>query len=71
MNPVLSIDRETSLGTKAKRLRLNLMLTQHNLAAMAHVSPTEISLFEHNLPVCVDTKRKLLRELWAKKVGKG
>jgi hypothetical protein len=71
MNPVLTMEQETALGTKAKRLRLNLMLTQHHLAAMANVPVTEIALFEDNLPVSLDTKRKLLRELWAKKVGKG
>lgn len=71
MSPVLSIDQETSLGLKAKRLRLALLLTQHNLAAVAGVPTAEVDLFEQNLPVRVDTKRKLLRELWARKVGRG
>jgi transcriptional regulator with XRE-family HTH domain len=69
MNPVLSIDQETSLGLKAKRLRLALMLTQHDLAAMAGVPLEEVDLFEQGLPVQLDTRRKLLRELWARKVS--
>ena len=71
MSPVLSIDQEPSLGLQAKRLRLASMLTQDNLAAIAGVPVTEVDLFEQNLPVRVDTKRKLLRQLWAKKVGIG
>ena len=70
MNTMLSIDQETSLGLKARKLRLALLLSQHNLAKLASVPIVEVDLFEQNLPVRVDTKRKLLRELWARKVGK-
>jgi hypothetical protein len=71
MSPVLSIAPETSLGLQAKRLRLASMLTKDALAAIADVPVVEVDLFEHNLPVRVDTKRRLLRELWARKVGQG
>ncbi len=71
MSPVLSINPETSLGLQAKRLRLASLLTQHNLAVIAGVPIAEVDLFEHNLPVRVDTKRRLLRELWARKVVMG
>ena len=70
MSEVLSIDQEISLGAKAKRLRLDLLLTQYELAAAADVPLEEVDLFEHNLPVRLDTKRKLLRELLARKTGK-
>jgi hypothetical protein len=69
MNPVLTIDQETSLGFKAKRLRLALLLTQPDLAVMAGVPVWEVDLFEQNLPVRLDTKRRVLRELWARKVN--
>ena len=71
MSIVLSIDQETSLGSKARKLRHALLLSQHNLAELASVPIAEVDLFEQNLPVRLDTKRKLLRELWARKVGKG
>jgi len=71
MRPVLSIDQEKSLGLEAKRLRLSLLLTQHELATIAGVPLKEVDLFEHNLPAQVDVKLKILRELWARKVGKG
>jgi len=71
MSPVLSIDQEKSLGLEAKRIRLALLLTQHELATIAGVPLKEVDLFEHNLPVQVDVKLKILRELWARKVGKG
>jgi hypothetical protein len=70
MNSVLSIDRGAApLGVKAKELRLSLLLTQYSLAAMADVPVEEVELFENNLPVRLDSKRKLLRELWARKAS--
>ena len=70
MSPVLSIDQKPSLGLEAKRIRLALLLTQHELAMIAGVPLEEVDLFEHNLPVRVDVRLKILRELWARKVGK-
>ena len=70
MSPLLSIDQKPSLGLEAKRIRLTLPLTQHELATIAGVSLKEVDLFEHNLPVQVDVKLKILRELWARQVGK-
>ena len=70
MSPLLSIDQKPSLGLEAKRIRLTLPLTQHELATIAGVSLKEVDLFEHDLPVQVDVKLKILRELWARKVGK-
>jgi len=70
MSPLLSIDQKPSLGLEAKRIRLTLPLTQHELATIAGVSLKEVDLFEHGLPVQVDVKLKILRELWARQVGK-
>jgi transcriptional regulator with XRE-family HTH domain len=64
----LTVEAETSLGFKAKKLRRSLRLTQQELANLAGVPTKEVSLFEHNMPVQLDVKRKLLRELWA--IGK-
>ena len=70
MTAVLSIDQALSLGFKARRLRVSQMLTQQELANMAGVLKEDVSLLEHNLPLRLDSKRKLLRELWARKASK-
>ncbi len=70
MSPVISIDQNRSLGLEAKRIRLSLLLTQYELATIAGVTLDEVDLFEHNLPVQVGVKLKILRELWNRKVGK-
>jgi transcriptional regulator with XRE-family HTH domain len=70
MSPLLSIDQKPSLGLEVQRIRLTLPLTQHELAMIAGVSLEEVDLFEHNLPVQVDVKLKILRELWTRQVSK-
>ena len=69
-NPaVLSVDQVLSLGFKARRLRISRLLTQQELAAMTSVSPEEVDLLEHNLPVRLDVKRRLFKELWARRAN--
>ena len=70
MTAIISVDQELSLGFKARRLRVCQLLTQQKLANMAGVSLEEVGLFEHNLPVQLDVKRKLIRELLARKAIK-
>ena len=67
MTKVRYVDPE-SLGFKAKRLRVSQMLTQQELANVTGVSREEVDLFEQNLPVRLDAKRKLIKELWVRKV---
>jgi DNA-binding XRE family transcriptional regulator len=64
-----TVEAENLLGFKARKLRRSLKLTQQELANLAGVLTKEVILFEHNMPVQLDVKRKLLRELWA--MGKG
>ena len=72
MTAVLSIatDQALSLGSKARRLRISLLLTQRELANLAGVSPEEVRLLEQNLPLRMDAKRKLLKELWTRRARK-
>ena len=70
MPAVLTLDQEKSLGFKAKKIRVFLGLKRHELAKLAGVSLEEVGLFEHNLPVQLDVKRKLIRELLARKALK-
>jgi transcriptional regulator with XRE-family HTH domain len=62
---------EASPGFKAKKLRTSNHLTRRELAKIAGVSPDEINLFERNLPVPLDARRRILKELWARKGGNG
>ena len=66
---VITFDQETSLGYKARSLRISQLLTQQELANIVDVTSEEVDLFEHNLPVRLDAKRKLLRELWARRAS--
>jgi transcriptional regulator with XRE-family HTH domain len=70
MAKVSTFPRGSSVGLKARRLRISQQLTQQELADMAGVSHEEVGLFEQNLPLPLDSKRKILKELWAKKAGK-
>ena len=67
MTATLTLDQGVSLGFKARRLRVSLLLTQQELASIAGVATEEVDLFEHSLPVRLDAKRRLLKELWARK----
>ena len=65
MIKVITFARESSIGPWAGSVRVALQLTQKELADIAGVSQEDVDLFEHNLPVGLDVKRKLIKELWA------
>ena len=70
MTSVVTFARQSSIGFKARKLRISQLLTQRALADMAGVSQEEVDLFEHNLPLPLDAKRRILKELWARKAKK-
>ena len=70
MTAVLTFTRESMLGFKARKLRIAQHLTRQELADMAGVSLEAVDLFEHNLPLPLDNKRRILKELWAEKTKK-
>ena len=57
-------------GYWVKSLRTHLELSQKELAKLAHVSPKAVDLFEHNQPLPLDDKRKILSQLYAQKASK-
>jgi|WetSurMetagenome_2_1015567.scaffolds.fasta_scaffold397234_2 DNA-binding XRE family transcriptional regulator len=57
-------------GSDARKLRLSLHIGRRDLADVAGVTEQTVNLFEHNLPVTLDSKRRILKVLWAKKIGK-
>jgi transcriptional regulator with XRE-family HTH domain len=70
MTTLLTRPQETKIGTEARRLRLSLHIKRQELANMSGVSEETVNLFEHNLPVALDYRRRILKELWAQKIRK-
>jgi DNA-binding XRE family transcriptional regulator len=70
MTVVQTTTRESSVGAKVRRLRLASLMTQRELAEAAGVSKEEVDLLEHGLPVPLDSRRKIYKELWSKKAKK-
>jgi DNA-binding XRE family transcriptional regulator len=69
MTAVLTFTRESQLGFKARKLRIARRISQQELADKAGVSVESVDLFEHNLPLALDYKRRILRVLWSIKTG--
>jgi hypothetical protein len=65
----ISGEKQT-LGAEARRLRINLFLSQQKLAELAGIAREQVDLLEHNYPVPLDSKRRVLHELWALKTKK-
>ena len=62
-------EKPETLGQSARRVRLALHLTQQELAALTGISREAVYQFEHNLPVMLDARRRILKELWAIKAA--
>ena len=67
-SPVLA-PKET-IGFKVRRLRIACLLSQQKLAELAGVPQEQVDLFEHDFPLPLDSKRRILKVLWAKKIRK-
>ncbi len=57
--------KHEKMGIMARKVRISLRLTQQQLADRTGISREAVYLFEHNLPVYLDARRKILKELWA------
>jgi transcriptional regulator with XRE-family HTH domain len=66
----LSQVKTKSMGISARKVRLALGLSQQQLAILTGLPREAIYQFEHNLPVCLDARRIILKELWAKKISR-
>ena len=66
---MVTLTSKSSPGAMAKRARMAQRLTQQELARLAGVPRESVGLFERGLPVPLDIRRRLLRELWARKTG--
>lgn len=70
VSEVLSIDQPKSFGKMLKNIRASLQLTQREVAERFGVTTKEVGLFEHDLPVRLDAKLKILRQLYPAKAKK-
>jgi DNA-binding XRE family transcriptional regulator len=70
MTPAPVLSQNETIGFKARRLRIACLLSQQKLAELAGVPQEQVDLFEHDFPLPLDNKRKILRVLWAKKIRK-
>jgi transcriptional regulator with XRE-family HTH domain len=61
---------KASNGNKARKQRIASLLTRRELADLAGIPVEHVSLFEQDLPVPLDSRRRILRQLWSKKNGK-
>ncbi len=68
MPAALTLNRDSLLGTQARKLRIAEHFSRRELADMAGVTVDSVDLFEHNLPLPLDYKRRILRVLWAEKI---
>jgi hypothetical protein len=60
---VITFTRESSIGFKPWMMRRSQLSSQQELANKAGVSLEEVDLFENNLSVPLDTRRRRLKEL--------
>jgi DNA-binding XRE family transcriptional regulator len=70
MKGILTSPHKSTLGSEARRLRISCLITQQVLADLAGIPRQHIDLLEHNYPVPLDSKRRIIRELWAMKTKK-
>jgi len=70
MTATLTLTRKSTPGSTARRLRVGSHLSRQELADLAGVPREHVDLFEHDLPLPLDSKRRILRELWARKIKK-
>jgi DNA-binding XRE family transcriptional regulator len=63
----LTYSDRMSLGSLARAVRENLVITSQELGDLAGVSSEAVEAFENNQPVPLDARRKILKELWTLK----
>jgi transcriptional regulator with XRE-family HTH domain len=70
MSKVLSVEQPIALGRMLRNIRTSLQLTQREVAERFGVTTEEINLFEREMPVRLDTKLKILRQLYPARLKK-
>lgn len=63
--------REPSVAARARKLRLSCLLTREELAVASGVSREEVNRLERGWPLVLDHKRRIFKELWARRALAG
>ena len=66
----LTSPRVATPGENVRRWRIASLLTRQGLADRAGVPLEHVISFEQNLPLPLDSKRRILKQLWAGKIKK-
>jgi hypothetical protein len=61
---------ENTIGAEARHLRMTFLLSQQDVADLAGIPREHVELMEHNYPVPLDSKRRIMKELWTIKTKK-
>jgi DNA-binding transcriptional regulator YiaG len=70
MKALPSLTPKSTPGFQVQRLRMFDLLSRQELADLAGVPLEHVDLFEQDLPLPLDSKRKMLKTLWAIKIKK-
>ena|GEM_PF-1626361 len=70
MKALPSLTPKSTPGFQVQRLRIFGLLSRQELADLAGVPLEHVDLFEQDLPLPLDSKRKMLKTLWARKIEK-
>jgi len=70
MKALPSLTPKSTPGFQVQRLRMTSFLSREELADLANVPLEHVDLFEQDLPLPLDSKRKMLKTLWARKIKK-
>ena len=62
--------REPSIAVQARKLRLSCLLTREELVVAADGSKEDVNNLEQGFPLILESKRRILKELWSRKVEK-
>ncbi len=65
-----AITESKSLGCSARKVRLALGITQQELAEITGLTREAVHCFEHDMPVFLDARRRILKVLWAIKTAR-
>ena len=66
----VKIGQQASFGQMLRNARTCLQLTQQQIAERFGVTVKEVDLFEHDLPLKLDIKLRILKQLYAAKARK-
>jgi transcriptional regulator with XRE-family HTH domain len=59
-----------TMGESARKVRVEMGLSRQELADLSGISSDSVYQYENNLPVYLDARRRILKQLWAIKTAR-